>query len=265
MNDDANKGLHYYEEAGEYGLPGWYFSDEAQQLHGPHSNRDQALFELGRYIGAVLDNPNDGKRKPKITLSTDFKDLYRGGDVVWDVECGHLDVMSVARLGGLTFDDLDRESVRTFLCEVTKTLGSQNPEVYLRHATIYTTVHDALAHYGQEAVEQIVIGEIGELLTLFGRRQQGRDTPDDWLDETADLILMGYQLAAIHGFEKVEKVIDQKLDTIRDRIKTHRVVNHMPVAWLGRGPQANGEPGREVVQPGEPRRDDWTWTPLYED
>lgn len=74
----------------------------------------------------------------------------------------------------------------------------------------------ALAKFGVNAQEKMVIGEFGELLTLFGRQEQGRATREDWLTEIADCTLMLKQLAIIHGITPHE--IEQKIDAQCERL-----------------------------------------------
>lgn len=79
----------------------------------------------------------------------------------------------------------------------------------------------AIAHYGKEAQLQMVVGEIGELLTLFGRESQGRASEADWLDEIADVFIMMEQLVIIKGINPIDihlKIRD-KVDRIEARIE----------------------------------------------
>ena len=50
----------------------------------------------------------------------------------------------------------------------------------------HLTLNSALKTWGDYEQYQMLIGELGELLTLFGRRVQGRDTPEEWITEIAD-------------------------------------------------------------------------------
>ena len=72
--------------------------------------------------------------------------------------------------------------------------------------------------WGHQAQEAMVVGEIGELLTMFGRRAQGRDSPEAWVDEIADSIMMLHQLAIIHGKDAVEKRVAEKLTKLKARL-----------------------------------------------
>ena len=72
--------------------------------------------------------------------------------------------------------------------------------------------------WGQDAQEAVCIGELGEFLTLFGRRAQDRDTHAQWIDEIADIIIMAHQMANIHDREAVETRIAQKLARLKDRL-----------------------------------------------
>lgn len=83
----------------------------------------------------------------------------------------------------------------------------------------------ALAAYGDSAQEALAVGEIGELLNLFGRRVQGRDTPEDWIVEIADVTIMLRQLALMHGVEKVEEAIKAKCERLERRVQQAEAEN----------------------------------------
>ena len=77
----------------------------------------------------------------------------------------------------------------------------------------------ALGAWGIAVQERVAIGEIGELLTLVGRSAQHRDTPEQWTDEIADVIIMCHQLAISRGLSvAVEDRIAEKLPKIEARI-----------------------------------------------
>jgi hypothetical protein len=79
----------------------------------------------------------------------------------------------------------------------------------------------AIVVWGRETQEAMAIGEIGELLALFGRRAQRRDTKEQWIDEIADGIIMLHQLAITHGLEDVEKRIAEKLVKLQARVDNY--------------------------------------------
>lgn len=76
----------------------------------------------------------------------------------------------------------------------------------------------ALAKWGRDSQEDVVIGELGELLALFGKRAQGRAKHVQWIDEIADCLIMLRQLAHIHGVDAVDELINVKLEALRRRI-----------------------------------------------
>lgn len=77
---------------------------------------------------------------------------------------------------------------------------------------------DATNKWGQQAQEDVAIGELGELLTMFGRRAQGRDTPEQWIDELVDCRIMIEQLAHLHGYDAFEKRLAEKIVKLRARV-----------------------------------------------
>lgn len=76
----------------------------------------------------------------------------------------------------------------------------------------------ATAVWGAAAQEAVAIGEIGELLTLWGKRQQKRSTTADWVDEISDCVIMIEQLARIHGIDAVEARIAEKIPKLKLRL-----------------------------------------------
>ena len=77
----------------------------------------------------------------------------------------------------------------------------------------------ALAKWGKVDQQDMTVGEIGELLTLFGREAQGRATAHDWKEEIADVIIVLGQLALIKGVaHELDEMIDTKLEKLRKKI-----------------------------------------------
>jgi NTP pyrophosphatase (non-canonical NTP hydrolase) len=80
------------------------------------------------------------------------------------------------------------------------------------------TLRRAIRVWGVDSQEQMLIGEIGELLTLFGRRAQGRVIDSEMVDEIADVTIMITQMAQMYGPEQVEERIAFKLDRLNARL-----------------------------------------------
>lgn len=81
-------------------------------------------------------------------------------------------------------------------------------------AKLLNLAQKAQKHWGSYAQKQMLIGEIGELLTLFGRSAQGRDTKQQWVEETADVFIMLFQLANTIGTEEVSECIEHKVNRV---------------------------------------------------
>lgn len=78
----------------------------------------------------------------------------------------------------------------------------------------------AIDAYGNMAQLNVAVGEIGELLTLIGRRSQGRDTIDQWVDEVADVEIMLDQIKKIFMIQsKVTARIDFKINRLAERLR----------------------------------------------
>jgi len=79
----------------------------------------------------------------------------------------------------------------------------------------------AIDTWGEEAQNSMVIGELGELLTLYGRKAQGRDTEEDWISEIADVLIIVEQLARMHGYNKVKRMVDTKMERLKGRLSKY--------------------------------------------
>ena len=83
----------------------------------------------------------------------------------------------------------------------------------------------AVEIFGPECQEDIAFGEIGELITLLGRRRQCRDSPAQWQDEVADVIITQHQMAVIHGgLAVIEARIEEKVTKLRAKLAKHGYV-----------------------------------------
>lgn len=92
--------------------------------------------------------------------------------------------------------------------ETTLALPKNIDEVCARACTVWSA----------QSQEDVAIGEIGELLTLFGRRAAKRDTHEEWVDEIADVIIMMHQLAFLRGRGDVSARIAEKIGRITARL-----------------------------------------------
>jgi len=79
-------------------------------------------------------------------------------------------------------------------------------------------LQDALDAYGFAKQEMVMVGEIGELLTLIGRKAQGRMTEDEMIDELADCTIMLRQMAMSYGLDLVNQRIAMKLTRLKERL-----------------------------------------------
>lgn len=74
----------------------------------------------------------------------------------------------------------------------------------------------AIRLWGVEAQRNMVFEEIGELNTVLARDLRGRATKEDILSELADVTIMCEQMAVILGYDDYEKMLDYKLERLRD-------------------------------------------------
>jgi hypothetical protein len=87
-----------------------------------------------------------------------------------------------------------------------------NPE----YREVYTK---ALKVWGAEKQKMQAVGEIGEFLAELGRERQGRSTPEQTIDEIADVIIMMTQMAMIYGEQAVKDRIAIKVEKVKTKLK----------------------------------------------
>ena len=81
-----------------------------------------------------------------------------------------------------------------------------------------------LVHAKRDVDDDIsmMVGEIGELLTLVGRSVQGRDQLEDWVDELADVYLQVHIFATRLNKQLFIKRLNRKIDFVEDVYTTTR-------------------------------------------
>lgn len=77
--------------------------------------------------------------------------------------------------------------------------------------------------WGQEAQIQMVIGEIGELLSEFGKEVQGRSSMEKWVDEISDCIIMLNQFALIKNEKAIKNRIVEKIIKLENRLENSKM------------------------------------------
>jgi len=83
-------------------------------------------------------------------------------------------------------------------------------------------LYDAIGLWGTDSQEQIAIGEIGEFLSLYGKKAQGRGSKSDWIDEIADVTIVIRQIALMYGPDSVRREIYRKMERLAKRISKHK-------------------------------------------
>lgn len=96
-------------------------------------------------------------------------------------------------------------------------------------------LHNARLAWGDNDQHQMVVGEFGELLTLFGRKVQGRDNAEDWITEIADCMVMLEQLALMYGYNSVQNKLDEKMSRLHNRISAYNNRNGWSVVHHDNG------------------------------
>lgn len=82
----------------------------------------------------------------------------------------------------------------------------------------------ALRAWGRDSQIDMAFGECGEFVALCGRQRQGRATEEDWISEIADCFVMMAQMREIFGREKVDAMIDFKIDRLKQKLLKHHSV-----------------------------------------
>jgi hypothetical protein len=84
-----------------------------------------------------------------------------------------------------------------------------------------TVLRSAILTWGETDQFNMAFGECGEFVALCGRRAQGRATKEDFRSEIADVIIMMAQMREIFGPEKVDAMINFKIDRLKQKLLNH--------------------------------------------
>jgi hypothetical protein len=80
---------------------------------------------------------------------------------------------------------------------------------------VFEKAKRALKKYGPEAQRELAVGEIGELLEIYGKEVQNRASSEDWTEEIADVYIILPALVMIHSSkEDVEEKVEEKLSKL---------------------------------------------------
>ena len=77
----------------------------------------------------------------------------------------------------------------------------------------------ATEKWGVETQFNMLVGEIGELLELYGKSVQNRDRTENWVEEVADVLIMCTQIAQVIGIEKVNEMIEKKVQKFQNKLE----------------------------------------------
>lgn len=85
----------------------------------------------------------------------------------------------------------------------------------------HTVLVGALKTWGKDSQFKMAFGECGEFVALCGRQAQGRATDEDFISEIADVMIMMAQMRELFGREKVDAMIDFKIDRLKQKLLNH--------------------------------------------
>jgi NTP pyrophosphatase (non-canonical NTP hydrolase) len=85
---------------------------------------------------------------------------------------------------------------------------------------VFDKAKRALEKWGEKAQTHMAVGEMGELLELFGKEAQGRADSEDWTDEIADVyVILPALVMTYSSKEKVENRVSEKLEKLEQILK----------------------------------------------
>ena len=85
----------------------------------------------------------------------------------------------------------------------------------------HTVLVGAIKAWGRDSQFKMAFGECGEFVALCGRQAQGRATDEDFISEIADVMIMMAQMRELFGREKVDAMIDFKIDRLKQKLLNH--------------------------------------------
>lgn len=185
--------------------PGWYRVENGKLLNGPWQTFKEAE-ENNRFPGMP--------RRPRIKFGSDKagEGPFTKGDILIDDEGGEMVISVCVRATGSgdgTWIDIDPGSSERVL----KVIAGGIP-----NEKIISLCLRCIKVWGRSEIERVAIGEIGELLTLFGREVQNRAKHADWLDEISDVMLMAHQLACLHDPDAVAARMVEKMAKLEAKL-----------------------------------------------
>lgn len=77
---------------------------------------------------------------------------------------------------------------------------------------------DAIAKYGMESQERMMVEECAELMNALMKQHRGRAFFDDVITEIADVQIVLWQMMLVYGMDKVNAEIERKLSRLRNRM-----------------------------------------------
>lgn len=82
-------------------------------------------------------------------------------------------------------------------------------------------LNSALKVWGEYEQKRMAVGECGEFLALIGKESRNRTVNEDWISEIADVTIMMEQMAIIYGYQKVQDMIEYKMDRLKKRLEKY--------------------------------------------
>lgn len=81
-----------------------------------------------------------------------------------------------------------------------------------------SVLETAIKRYGLQAQKMMAVEECAEFLNSIAKLDRGRATPEDVIDEIADVTIMMRQMALVFGKEEVEQRIKFKVERLNNRM-----------------------------------------------
>jgi NTP pyrophosphatase (non-canonical NTP hydrolase) len=83
----------------------------------------------------------------------------------------------------------------------------------------FSLLDQAIRKWGWGLQADMAIEECSELIQAICKRKRGYQNEDNLIEEIADVCIMMDQMKLMFGIDKVEAVIDKKLNLLKERLE----------------------------------------------
>jgi len=105
-----------------------------------------------------------------------------------------------------------------FLVQVGINIGADISERILKMID-RNLMNAAIEKWGVNLQTNLAQEECAELIVEIAHFQRGRKNKEELIEEIADVTIMAYQMAMIFGEEEVQRVINEKMKRLENRLR----------------------------------------------